>query len=63
MTADILTSLPVLVCQTCGTQQEVPSLPNAPQRDVWLHCIKYGCGSTKFSLRMRVPIVKSEPAP
>jgi hypothetical protein len=63
MTPDILTTLPVLICAICGTQQEVPSLPMAPGADVWLRCIKYGCAGTKFSVRMRVPLVKVAPAP
>lgn len=63
--SDILTSLPVLVCSTCGTQQEVPSLPHppTPSPDVWLRCIKYGCHGTKFSLRMRIPLARTEPHP
>jgi hypothetical protein len=60
-----LTEDVVLVCQSCGTQQEVPAISSsmAATPTPWVKCIKYGCGSTKFSLRMRVPIVKSEPAP
>ncbi len=53
----------VLVCQTCGTPQEVPVLPRPRTDDPWLRCIKHECKSTKFSLRTRTPLVKSEPHP
>lgn len=62
--ADISSKFPVLVCVACGTQQEVPHLAIVhPTSDVWLQCIKYGCHGTKFSLRMRIPLARTEPAP
>lgn len=52
----------VLVCQ-CGKQQELPAPIDliGPGRDGWHHC-PY-CRGTKFSVRLRVPTVKTEPAP
>ena len=53
----------VLVCSLCGTQQELPAAPARDLSSAWLPCKKYGCGGTKFSLRLRNPIVKTEPHP
>lgn len=72
MTDPLLATLPVLVCQRCGAQRELPPTlppllmteprtPSNPNPDIWLACD--GCHGTKFSLRMRVPLAKSEPHP
>ena len=59
MTDPLLATLPILVCQKCGAQRDLPTSAS-PTPDVWLSC---HCGGTKFSLRMRVPLGKSEPHP
>ena len=57
MTPISIQSETVIVCQKCGEQRECPSTIGP---DVWLKC---RCGGTIFSLRMRTPMVRTEPHP
>jgi hypothetical protein len=50
---------PVIICQKCGAQHDLPTTICETGKDPWLRC---RCGGTTFSLRMRVPMVKTEPA-
>jgi hypothetical protein len=50
----------VLVCSTCGKQHEIPLTLSS--RNGWYRCTP-PCKGTTFSLRMRAPLVKSEPHP
>lgn len=53
----------VLVCVACGRQKELPVSPAECDRDGWLHCNDNGaCRATKFFVRLRVPLTKTEPA-
>lgn len=52
----------VLTCVACGRQRELPISPAECDRDGWLHCNDNGaCCATKFFVRLRVPLVKTEP--
>ena len=48
----------VLICKNCGAQHELIG-EGRIQSDGWMRC---ACGGSSFSIRKRVPIVKTEPA-